>query len=237
MTGLVVTGYASVDYIINLDSEIKINQTTIIEDRPRGSWPRAGGCPTYLASAVAKYGQTATPIMWIGTDTGSSSIANSLIDLGINTDGLAILEMNKSPTAMMIYQPDGSSYCLYDPAFSKQEKLSINQVKLIKNADFVCITAGPGQLQQEIFSLIPEKARVYWAVKNDPNCFNTNLCKKLSERADIIFCNASERKMISKTNATIAETMGKDGIKIVNKGKSVIIKVNQIDISEKKLLN
>ena len=229
MKYLAVTGYASLDYILNLDGKMKVNQTTIIKDRPEGRWSRVGGCPTYIAKAVKALEQSATPIMWIGSDDGSSSIVDSLNNAGINTEGLGVIKIDKTPTAIMIYQPDGSSFCLYDPAFPKQEKLNSRQIKLIQKADFVCVTAGPGHLQEQIFSEISKEARVYWAVKNDPSCFNKKLCVKLSNRADVIFCNATERKLISNTNATIIETQGKEGVDIVCKQRKTHIETNPID--------
>ena len=229
MKYLAVTGYASLDYILNLDGKMKVNQTTIIKDRPEGRWSRVGGYPTYIAKAVKALEQSATPIMWIGSDDGSSSIVDSLNNAGINTEGLGVIKIDKTPTAIMIYQPDGSSFCLYDPAFPKQEKLNSRQIKLIQKADFVCVTAGPGHLQEQIFSEISKEARVYWAVKNDPSCFDKKLCEKLSNRADVIFCNTTERKLISNTNATIIETQGKEGVDIVCKQRKTHIETNPID--------
>ena len=229
MKHLVVTGYASLDYIVNLSGQMKVDETTIIKDRLEGPWFRIGGCPTYIAKAVKTLEQRATPIMWIGSDEGSSSIVDSLVDAGISTDGLEVIKINKTPTAIMIYQPDGSSFCLYDPAFPKQEKLNSAQIKLIQNADFVCLTAGPGHLQNQIFSEISKEARVYWAVKNDPSCFDGNLCEKLSKRADVIFCNAAERKLISSTNATIIETHGKEGVSIICDNRKTHIEADPVD--------
>ena len=70
---------------------------------------------------------------------------------------------------------------------------------------------------------------MYWAVKNDPSCFDGNLCEKLSKRADVIFCNAAERKLISSTNATIIETHGKEGVSIICEKRKTHIETNPVD--------
>ena len=49
---IVVTGYASLDYALRLDSRAAPDRTATILSRPR-EWPRLGGSPAYVAAALA----------------------------------------------------------------------------------------------------------------------------------------------------------------------------------------
>jgi ribokinase len=53
MSGIGITGYASLDHVIVLDGDIRPGRTTTILSRPEKAWPRLGGGPAYVAQAVS----------------------------------------------------------------------------------------------------------------------------------------------------------------------------------------
>lgn len=219
MTGLVVTGYASLDYVIGLAGQAQGDATTLIAHRDPAAWPRAGGCPAYIAAAARRAGQQAFPLSWIGQGPEAALYCAALVRLGLPLDGIAAVDAERSPTALMIYQADGSCICLYDPALGRQERLTPAQAALIAAASHVCIAVGPPQLQAAILAACPRAARVYWAVKNDPDSFGPAIRNDLSARADVILCSAAERGLIGPTGALIVETRGKEGVVLHTPGK------------------
>lgn len=232
MSLLVVTGYASLDFAVGLDGQAHGDQTTLIRARHADAWPRAGGCPTYISGAVVRAGLDASPVMWVGTGAEGQSFTDKLAAQGIGTDGIGIVDSPRSPTALMIYQQDGSCICLYDPALNRDEVLTDAQKALIARASHLCISVGPPQLMDEIIALCPPEARLYWAVKNDPDAFPEAIRERLSGRADVIFHSRSERPLIGAHGAVLVETRGADCVRITRDGQSIEAPVTPIDIAD-----
>lgn len=232
MSRLVVTGYASLDFAVGLDGLAQGDQTTLIAARDAEAWPRAGGCPTYISGAVVRRGLDASPIMWVGTGAEADGFIAKLDSQGIGTDGIGKVDSPRSPTALMVYQADGSCMCLYDPALARAEVLTDAQKDLIANASHLCISVGPRQLMDEIVALCPPTARLYWAVKNDPDAFSLEIRKRLSARADVIFHSESERSLIGDTSAILVETRGPDCVCVNQDGGTIEISVTPINIAD-----
>ncbi len=233
MTSLAVTGYASVDYAVSLSGQIEGDHTTLIRSRDEGRWPRIGGCSAYVAIAVSRQGQAASPISWVGNDDHARIYLESLAVQRVGTDGVAQLE-RKSPMAILAYQADGSCACLFDPAFSGEEELTPQQANIIRSASHLCITVGPPQLMETILATRSQNARLYWICKNDAHCFTPAVRQTLSASADVIFCSRSERELIGVTanSAIIVETRGSEGVRVVQGGNSKTLDVSPIAVSD-----
>lgn len=232
MNRLVVTGYASLDFAVGLDGQAQGDRTTLIAARDPEAWPRAGGCPTYISGAAVRAGQEAQPVMWVGKGQEGAAFIARLEALGIGTEGIGIVDSPRSPTALMIYQADGSCMCLYDPALARAEFLTDAQKRLLAGATHVCVSVGPPQLMDAILGLCPADARLYWAVKNDPDAFPQTLRTSLSARADVIFHSAPERALIGQTSAVLVETRGSDCVAVTDKGQVREIPVTPIEIAD-----
>ncbi len=231
MTRLCVTGYASLDYVLELAAPVMPDQTAHAAKLSDG-WPRAGGCPTYISMAAAKFGQKTTPVMWVGDDPLATQLLDRLTDQGISTDGVARVAGAVSPTAVLLYQPDGSCACIYDPGLAGQEALTPAQEMAILSASHVCISVGPPHLIAAIMALRAPEARLYWAVKNDPACFTPDVCAQLCQDTDVIFCSAAERKMIGRTNAVVVQTMGAKGVRIEDGHTITTLPVSALEVHD-----
>lgn len=231
MSALVVTGYASLDHVLHLGAGLDANRTTQGRRDP-AAWPRAGGCPTYIAGAAVEAGLPSHPVMWVGADAAGEAFRDDLRCAGVATGGVATVEGARSPAAVLAYQPGGACACLFDPGPAGQERLTPAQKALIAGADNLCIAVGPGHLTAEILELRKVGARLYWAVKNDPACFPDAICAILSARADVVFCTAAERGMVGATGAVVVETLGAAGVRLEHAGHSEVIPVEPIDITD-----
>lgn len=234
MTQLAVSGYASLDYAFALAGQIAGDRTTLIEHRDPAAWPRAGGCPSYLAMAVADTGQIAQPVSWVGSDSDADVFLQQLLDRGIDIAGIARLEEDRSPTAILAYQADGTCACLFDPAFSGNEQLTEKQHEIIAAASHLCISVGPPQLIDQILNARASSSRLYWVLKNDANCFSPAICQTLSHMSDVIFCSRSERRMICETgtHTTIVETRGSDEIRVQTAESVETLSVKSIEVRD-----
>ncbi|MEM6462451.1 MAG: carbohydrate kinase family protein [Pseudomonadota bacterium] len=220
MSALAVTGYASLDYAIGLAGQIGGDETTLINHRDPRAWPRIGGCPAYMAMAVAAKTEAVSPVTWIGSGPESDLYVETLASTGVATNGIARLRCDRAPTAIMAYQGDGTCACLFDPVFAGDEELTTNQSDIIASASHLCVSVGPPHLIGQILALRESSARLYWVVKNDARCFTPDVAAEISAIADVIFCNASERSLVgSAANAAvIVETRGPDGISVTHGG-------------------
>jgi len=234
MTELAVTGYASLDYPVGLSGQIRGDQTTLIEHRDPAAWPRVGGCPAYVARAVAASGQTVSPVTWVGSGAESDGVVAVLRDAGVGTGGIARLPSERTPTAILAYQADGSCACLFDPVFTGQEELTQTQRALIGRASHLCISVGPPQLIGAIIECRAHDARLYWLAKNDTHCFTDTIRQDLSSCADVIFCNFSERNLLAelRPETIIVETRGTDAIAIEQNGQVRSQPVNALAVRD-----
>ena len=231
MKTLCVTGYASIDYVMNLDSALSSDQTSIGQ-RVDAAWPRLGGCPAYIALAAKKLARDVVPVTWIGDDAHGQKFISNLTQRNIDTRGVCVVRDARSPSAVLLYQPDGSCACVYDPALAGQERLSADQRATIAGATHICLSVGPPQLSNEIIALANPDARFYWAVKKDTTCFNPDICRILSARADVIFCSASERDMLDATSAVVVQTLGSKGVLIETGGSTLTVPVDALTVRD-----
>lgn len=111
---IVVTGYASLDYAVQLDLPALPDRTSTILSRA-AEWPRLGGSPAYVAAAlVAGRARDAAPVSWVGDDAEGARYRDSLEALGVRTDGIGV-RPGRTPICILAYQPDDRCHCLYDP--------------------------------------------------------------------------------------------------------------------------
>lgn len=231
---LAVTGYASLDYPVELMGNARGDSTTLIGHRVPDDWPRLGGCPAYVAAAAVQRRQRAAPVTWVGSDAGGETFISQVKKTGAETSGIEQLQFARSPCAILAYQADGSCICLFDPAFRGKEKLSNRQKSVIERASHLCVSVGPPQITAEILSCRSRNARLYWILKNDRHCFGDEICKVLSREADVIFCNRAERKMIagSARNPVIVETRGTGGLAVTCGHEERIIGTDPIEVRD-----
>ena len=235
MTELVVTGYASMDYVVALNGFVQVDKTTLVSHRDSTAWPRLGGCVSYVSVAAALAGHRVTPISWVGSDRDADAFRDGLNKLNISTAGIHTQSDSASPVAMLIYQADGSCSCLFDRAFSGTEILAPTQLDAIGHADHLCLTAGPGHLMDPILNARKPSAKLYWVLKNDVSCFTPQICERLASEADVIFGNRAESHMIdglTSQSTTIVTTNGIAGVDIYTGGLHIETKVNYVKTND-----
>lgn len=232
MSGLVVTGFASLDYAVALDGMAGGDRTTLIRGREPGAWPRLGGCPAYVAAEAARHGVSVAPLSWVGTDAEGDLYCDRLAQSGADVSGIARVPASRSPVSLLVYQADGSCMCLYDPAFAGSETLSAHQRALIAGADHLCVTVGPPHLASEILAQRRDDAMLHWVLKNDPACFPEDVRKEVARRADVIFRNRSERDLVPEMadGAVIVETDGTRGVSVLRGGGETRLEVEAVDV-------
>jgi len=103
---IVVTGYASLDCAVRLDSVPQPDRTATILSRA-AEWPRLGGSPAYVAAALVAGGaRDAAPVSWVGDDAEGLRYRVGLEALGVRAEGIGV-RPGRTPLCILAYEPDG----------------------------------------------------------------------------------------------------------------------------------
>ncbi|MCF1464815.1 carbohydrate kinase family protein [Agrobacterium vitis] len=202
MSGIVITGYASLDHAVTLGGDIVYGRTVTITGRQEQDWPRLGGGPAYVATAIRRvYNGPVLPVSWIGDDALGEVYTTGLKDRGLSADGIVRLKGARTPVSILAYNTAGDCACLYDPGFSGDVTLNEPQRRQIHAADWICLTIGPAGVTAEIVDSIREDQHMAWIVKDDPQALPLTLATRVAARADVIFCNQRERSFVNEALA------------------------------------
>lgn len=218
---IIVSGYATLDYVVQLSDAFHGTGTVIGELGLSGAWPRAGGAALYASRQIAAAGYRACPLTWIGDDGDGSHYLRACQRAQICCDAIDQRSGAKTPRCILIYPPDGDYGCLLDTGFGGRESLTIAQASAARSADHVCIAAGPSAATTELLEACPPATGVSWIAKLDPASFPPELRARLAQRAGLIFCNGGEREFVEAAregprpgDQIIVETLGSAGVLI-----------------------
>ncbi len=237
---IVVTGYASLDFPVRLDRAAEPDRTATILSRP-SEWPRLGGSPAYVATALVAAGaRDAAPVSWVGDDADGARYRESLTRLGVRTDGVET-RPGRTPICILAYQPDGGCHCFYDPGLAQAPDLGERQRALLAAADCVCLTVGPTGATRAALDLARPDATLVWAVKADRRAVPDDLAVALAKRADVAVFSRGEADFVAGAFAAAGtptrprlsvETRGRDGVAIDRAGILEWLPADPIEASD-----
>ncbi|GEM_PF-1121753 len=236
---VVVSGFATLDYVVQSSEPFNGTGTVLSELGVANAWPRAGGAALYASRRIAAAGHRSFALTWIGDDGDGGHYLRACQRDQICREAIQQNRGFKTPKCILIYRPDGDYGCLLDVGIGGTEKLSKEQIEVVSNADHLCITAGPAHASIEALKACPPDASVSWITKLDRNSFPPELCRLLAERASIIFCNASERRFLEESmitdctkKLTVIETRGSDGVAIDSPEGNRLLPTMPVDVSD-----
>jgi len=215
MTSVVIAGFATMDYVVQVDGVFAGRGTQLMRE---AAWPRAGGAALYASAALAFAGVETAPLTWIGDDADGDAYLAACREAGVLSDGVARLDSASSTRCLLIYQADGSYGCLLRPG---PAMLTPAQARLAAAAPWLVIAAGPHEILRRLLDAFPAAGRLAWIVKDDPACFPAELAARLADRADVVFCNAGERAWLDAGRQdarpggqVVFETRGAAGVRV-----------------------
>jgi ribokinase len=190
---IVVVGYASVDRTLRLDRLPSDGVTARVLSEVGDVGLRPGGIG-HAVLALAATVEDVVPVCAVGDDTVGRAFTEALAAAGCKVDGIAALA-GRSPTADVLYDPDGATACLFDPGVD-WVNLTPRQRELVAAADAVVVMVGPAPVVRATLADSRHDASVAWIVKNDPAALLPAVVDALRRRADIIFHNAAESPVV-----------------------------------------
>lgn len=235
MSRVVVTGYASLDHVVAL-AGLPVCGATVRMRRLPGAWPRLGGSPAYVATALAAAGVAGVaPLTWVGADAPGDAYRAALAARGLSCAGIATVA-GATPVAILAYAPDGDCVCLYDPGLPEPAALTPAQADLLAAADWVCVTAGPAAVTETVLDRMPDAARLAWAVKADPRAVPPALAARLAARADLICHSRAEAGFAAagplRSGAMLVETHGAEGATLTCDGQTVVLPAEPLTVRD-----
>lgn len=201
---LVVSGYASVDFALQLAPFQGVDATTQIRSRA-DEWPRFGGIAhvTRAAAKCAAEDLTVAALSWVGADESGSAWTASVVAGGADARGVARLG-TRSPNAYLLYPEGDGTICLFDPGDCHSEGLTPEQRDLLREATTVVITIGPERATRELLDEISDDCTVMWVLKQDPDSLPDDLAQRLAARASVITLSEGEGSYLAGIAATAA---------------------------------
>lgn len=230
-----LSGYATLDFVMMTQAPgDRLSGTCMVRVVADG-WPRAGGAALYAARRLVRAGHRATPILAVGEDRLGMEYLSQCIEAGVSTDGIVGVAGARSPVCVLAYNLDGSHTCLLDPGELGERRLSPEQLLQLHAADIVVVAAGPVERSAEILDRIRPDQRLAWIAKKDEQCFPRQLRMRLANRADYVFCNQDERRLVdealdgrSTPPQIVVETRGREGVLVEWNGRSQVVSVEPI---------
>lgn len=224
----VVSGYATVDYPVRLAAPPSGAQTATVEALGRDGWPRPGGAALYASRRLEAAGHRARAFVGLGDDANGALYLSACQAANVEVETVACDAQIHTPWCMLLYHDDGSYTCLLDRGEINGGSVTDAQRQMLAHADLVCVAAGPATLTAALLDSTSANTMVAWIAKRDSISYPQWLNERLAQRADLIFCNTSERTMVdsarlgdTRAGQWIIETRGADGVVLEGNGRKV----------------
>ena len=225
-----VSGYATLDYPVRLPRPLTGPGTSSVEALDGDGWPRAGGAALYTSRRIAAAGHRAAVAVTIGNDANGLRYLDACRAANVDVAGVSSSSRVRTPWCALLYHDDGSYTCLIDRDGVDDQLPTRPQQNLLSQADYVCIAAGPAAHTVRLMEGLADDVPLAWIAKRDAVSLPDTLAARLASRADIIFCNASERTRVDwargpgmRAGQSIVETRGTDGVVLERLGERLTL--------------
>ena len=236
MAAVVVAGFATIDYVAQVEGDFTGRGTLLMRQGGADAWPRVGGAALFASAALVRAGVAAAPLTWVGDDADGEVYLNACHAAGVGLDGVAVMPDAPSTRCLLIYNADGTYGCLLRPGAAE---LTDAQSRLAVEATWLTIAAGPPAILRRLLEALSPTIRLAWIVKDDPACFPPDLVARLTRRADVVFCNAGERAWLeagrddpAPAGQVLFETRGAAGVRVEAAGEIVDLPVVPLTVDD-----
>ncbi|MEN1975994.1 carbohydrate kinase family protein [Cellulomonas olei] len=206
MTGVAVLGYASLDHAMQLAAFHGPDATSVVTGRLSDEWPRPGGIAHHVRALRAAGADEVLPVSWVGPDAGGDAWTAALVAAGAATAGVRVCG-TRTPSSYLMYAGDGGAVCVFDPADCHGDAgaLTPAQQDAVRSAGWCLLAVAPQQATRDALALLPDGARLVWAVKHDAQAYPPDLVEALLARADVVSLSAGERPFLDRPGRTLEE--------------------------------
>lgn len=232
---VVVLGMATTDTSLVVDKVFTGANIVDASSAATQAYGVPGGAVYHISVALVKAGHTAYPVTYLGDDLRGDSLLRAFEAIPCASAGIGRARFSDSPACLLIHQPDGSTGCVIDRSI-RSGPLTAPQMRLIRDAGTVVLTAGFPDGQIELFDVVSCDCFVVWVAKSDPRCFPDDLARLCAGRANLIVCNSAERGWVESmiqaagnNGVTLIVTQGSNGADVISSDRKFRVPATPVE--------
>lgn len=195
-TDLLAIGHTAFDYIIQVKEFPMPNSSTAIK-RMKTLY---GGAAANVAVVASTLGLKTSLVSAVGNDFVGSEYQSKLINLGINTENMIVIEDEKTPTAFVLTDSNDDQISYFYWGAATEFKNSHIPYESIERADAVHLATGDPGFNRRSGEYANEKGKlISFDPGQDLHMYSKNDLESVIKICDILFGNHHEIKRIQET--------------------------------------
>lgn len=197
---MVVLGYASLDYSMNVTRSPAAGQTSLVTERLSDPWPECGGAARFVRP-LTRRGADVSVISWVGTDPEGDEWVRQVTSSGGRLVKGSRLE-GASPVAYLIHSGNDLPACVFDAGVSAgvQVQFSTEMQDAVRGSDWCLCSVAPSSAVEAMLDHLPEESHLVWVVKADPDAFPPDLRRRLWARSTLVIFGAAEEQFLREAS-------------------------------------
>lgn len=200
MSGVVVSGYTSIDTRLVTDALPRPGETAILAGDSVAA-PSWGGCAPNVARWLRRLDVSAVLVAWLGDDEEGREYREVLEASDVDLRQLEIGPA-PSPRSWLISDQAGTTVCFFHPSGADGQRFA-DDPELRAATDWLAVTVGPEGLTRSLLSafghdLDSRRVRLAWDVKADRRALPPDLVRRLAT-ADLVCLNEAETAFVGES--------------------------------------
>ena len=193
---VVLSGYVSMDRIIDIDTELRPGFTSLVLNRDNSTL-YYGGCSVNIAYGLARLGVDAAPVIRVGDDYEASGLKRFLTEAGVSTAGVSHVPGEMTSNCYLLEDASGQHVTVYYPGSMAAEYATSLPPGIFADAKLGVITVASAADNTEFLARCKAQGvPVAFGMKSDFDAFPPELLREILDYASVIFLNHSEREAI-----------------------------------------
>ena len=191
-TDVVISGYVSMDRIIDVASPLRRGYTSLVTNRDNAA-VHYGGCSINIAYGLARLGLTTMPCIRVGDDYADLGLERFLLEGGVSTDAIAIVPHERTSNCYLVEDVNHEHVTIYYPGAMEERYAAPLDPKLFDGVRLGVITVAAESDNKEFLRHCQEqKVPVAFGMKDDFTAFPKEFLREVLAYSSVIFLNDTE---------------------------------------------
>ncbi len=197
----VISGYVSMDRIIEVDSPLRPGRTSLVLNQDNAAI-HYGGCSINIAYGMARLGLTARPCIRVGGDYAEIGLERFLREGGVDTAAVAGVPDEMTSNCYLVEDDSREHVTIYYPGAMDARHFRPLDPALFAGARLGVITVGSEPDNREFLRRCQEQdVPVAFGMKGDLTAFPAGFLTDVLAYSSVIFLNRAEA-------ATVQDLLG-----------------------------